>query len=170
MTELTLGRRKPQGHRHRRARSGHAKRQKRTFCILAIERLEERMLLDGSVTGSIDVPGQVDTYTFNLPINSRLYFDSLTSNGNLNWTLSGPAGTAVSARGFNNSDAVDGFGVLTLFAGDYTLTVDASNEATGPYSFRLLDLAQAETITPGTPVNGDLTPANETDMFRFDAT
>jgi len=32
----------------------------------------------------------------------------------------------------------------------------------------LLDVATATSITPGTPVNGSLSPATETDLYRFD--
>jgi hypothetical protein len=37
------------------------------------------------------------------------------------------------------------------------------------YQFRLLDLADASTITPGTPVSGTLNPGNETDLYQFSA-
>jgi hypothetical protein len=122
-------------------------------------------MMDGTVIGSIDTSGQRDTYTFNLPIDSRLYFDSLTNNGNLAWSLSGRGGTVVNGRSFNDSDAVDiSNPTLNLIAGDYTLTVDASAEATGTYSFRLPDLASAEPITPGAAVSGQLAPAAETDV------
>src|SRR5262249_12274532 len=108
-------------------------------------------------------------YSFTLGSASLLYFDSLTNNGNLNWTLAGPAGTAVSNRSFTGSD---GFGVfanpaLSVPAGDYTLTVSGS--ASGNYSFRLGDFRQATPLTPGTPVSGSLSPANETDLYQFTA-
>ena len=54
-------------------------------------------------------------------------------------------------------------------AGAYTLTVSGSGATTGAYSFRLLDLAAATPLTPGTPVSGTLDPANETDGYRFEA-
>src|SRR5438477_1189237 len=58
---------------------------------------------------------------------------------------------------------------LQIMAGDYTLTVAASGSTTGNYAFRLWDLAQATPLTPGTPVSGSLSPASETDLYRFDA-
>ena len=68
-------------------------------------------------------------------------------------------------------------------AGDYTLTVTGGSllqnnvlgleqgppGETGPYQFRLSDLAAATALTPGTPVSGSLDPANETDLYRFTA-
>src|SRR5262249_32247655 len=109
-------------------------------------------------------------YAFTLPSASLLYFDALTSNFQLNWTLTGPAGNAVFLRSFNQSDATSTSAnpVLNLVAGDYTLTIGAGG-TTAPYSFRLFDLGQATPITPGTPVSGSLSPANETDLYRFDA-
>jgi hypothetical protein len=47
--------------------------------------------------------------------------------------------------------------------------VDAPGDVTGSYVFRLLDFAAAPALTPGTPVSGDLTLANETDLYRFEA-
>ena len=72
-----------------------------------------------------------------------MYFDSLTNNSNLNWTLVGPAGTAVSNRSFSGSDGLNlsGNPVLNLVAGTYQLTVAASGSTTGAYQFRLWDLA-----------------------------
>ena len=77
----------------------------------------------------------------------------------------------MSNRSFNGSDANDigGNPLLQLVAGTYELAVDAPGDQTGAYSFRLLDEATAEALTPGVPVSGLLDPANSTRMFRFDA-
>src|SRR5262249_19208664 len=108
--------------------------------------------------------GEQDRYTFSLAVTSLLYFDALTNNSNLTWTLTGLAGTAVSNRRFDQSD---GTPLISVPPGDYTLTIDVPGEATGAYSFRLSDLAAATPLTPGTPVSGSLNPANETDLYRF---
>src|SRR5712691_7980192 len=124
------------------------------------------------VAGKIDHPGQRDFYTFTLAQAKLLYFDSLTQNASLTWTLSGPRGTVVNARSFTASDSFEfgtGSPVLDLVAGDYTLMVDAPGDQTSPYAFHLYDLSQATVLTPGTIVNGDLTPARETDVYRFTA-
>src|SRR5919106_4527622 len=78
------------------------------------EALEPRVLLAGdtnpaavNVTGSIDVPGETDQYGFTLAQNAQILFDSTTSNGNLNWSLSGPLGTIVANRSFSGSDSAD---------------------------------------------------------------
>jgi RHS repeat-associated protein len=122
------------------------------------------------VSGSISGAGEQDPYTFTLPLETQLVFDSLTNSSSLNWTLTGPTGPVVSGRAFNVSDGPSiTTPVMDLPAGDYTLTVDGANDATGTYAFRLSDLTAAVALTPGTPVSGSLSPANETDLFRFDA-
>jgi len=123
-----------------------------------------------TVQGSIDVPGETDRYTFTLEQDRNLYFDALTNVG-FTWSLTGPRGAVVSDRDFRGSDANDvgGNPLLHLVAGAYELAVDASGDQTGAYSFRLLDEANAEALTPGVPVSGLLNPGNSTRMFRFDA-
>ena len=71
------------------------------------------------------MPAEQDRYTFSLAAPSLLYFDSLTNNANLRWSLTGPGGTPVSNRAFTGSDAsgISGNPVLSLPAGAYTLTV-----------------------------------------------
>ena len=79
----------------------------------------------------------------------------------------GPTGTPVRGRTFGGGGI--GSELLNLSAGDYTLTIDLPGDKTGAYSFRLSDLAAAPALTPGTPVSGRLSPANETDLYRFTA-
>jgi hypothetical protein len=124
--------------------------------------------LNTTLTEAIDEAGEVDRYTFTLGGSTRIYFDSLTNNSAMLWNLAGPSGALVTSRSFNSSDAIDGFSTMTLMAGDYTLTIDGNGDATGSYSFRLLDLASATPIALGAPVSGALNPAPETDLYRFD--
>lgn len=65
-----------------------------------VEALEPRVLLSGNtvvprVDGRIDVPGEVDKYSFNLKNDVRIVFDSLTPNSNLQWSHDGPTGAVV---------------------------------------------------------------------------
>src|SRR5262249_38691065 len=98
------------------------------------------LTLGNQIIDAIAGIGEQDRYTFPLPGAPLLSFDSLTNSSSLTWTLAGPAGTAVSSRRFDSSDFAN---ILNLPAGDYTLTIDGTGEATGPYSFHLWDLAQA---------------------------
>ena len=102
-----------------------------------------RSLWVAPVNGTIAAAGQLDHYVFTLATNAQLYFDSLTNNGNLQWSLNGPGGAAVTNRSFASSDgAVGGINpILPLPAGTYALTVSATGSNTGAYAFRLSDLA-----------------------------
>ena len=56
------------------------------------------LTLGNQIIDAIAGIGEQDRYTFTLPGAAPLYFDSLTNNANLTWTLAGPAGTAVNNR------------------------------------------------------------------------
>jgi hypothetical protein len=130
------------------------------------------LVVGAPVTGSIAHTGQQDQYAFTLASDTKVYFDSLSAQSGISWSLTGPRGTEVSDRAFTDSDSSGVFGspVLDLVAGDYTLSVDGYLDTTGAYAFRLLDAdAEAVAITPGTVVSGTLDPGNETDVYRFDA-
>jgi hypothetical protein len=128
------------------------------------------LALGTAVSGSIDTAGQMTTYTFNIATATTAYFDSLTNNGNLTWTLSGPNGTLVSARAFTNSDSYDQSNVaLPLAIGAYTLTVRASNDSTGAFAFNLLDFAAATALAANTPTSVSL-PALTSQLYSFSGT
>jgi YD repeat-containing protein len=132
------------------------------------------LTLGSTVSGQVGSAGEQERYTFTLTAAANLYFDSLTNDGNLLWTLTGPAGTAGTDRSFAASDGISNpslLGLWNLPAGNYTLTVHAGllSAATGSYQFRLLDLGAATALTPGTPVTATLNPANATDTYHFTA-
>ncbi len=126
------------------------------------------MTIGTRVNGNISVPGESDNYTFTLGAKSLLAFDSLVDI-DIRWTLTGPNGVVVSDRSLRSSDAFDGFAILALDAGNYTLTLSAPGDVTGAYAFRLLDTGAGAALAPGVAVNGVLSGGNETDIYRFDA-
>src|SRR5262249_32158248 len=97
----------------------------------------------GTLTsGAISTAGQQNNYIFTISNPTNLYFDSLTNNSSLNWSLIGPTNTPtsllVNQRSFTSSDAND-FGssdpVLSLTVpGTYQLRVQGSGSAAGSYS------------------------------------
>src|SRR5690606_6673790 len=123
------------------------------------------------ITRAIDVPGASDTFVFTLTEAKKVYFDSLTDNNNIRWTLTGPDGTIVNSRGFGSSDSRDisGSNILDLAMGEYRLVVDALNDSTGVYSFRLLDIANATPFAVGIPVSAQ-NEGRRTDLYKFDVT
>src|SRR2546422_1565861 len=101
------------------------------------------------------------------PYTTLFRSDSLTNNTTLTWELKGPRGPVVLPRSFATSDSTTNVALntaaLDMAASDYVLTADAPDDQTPSYSFRVFDLAQATAISPGAAVNGQLSPANETD-------
>ena len=122
------------------------------------------------ISAGIGQPGERDSYTFTLEQASHLYFDSLTNNSSLQWSLTGPQGPVVTNRLFTASDASTLFqeAILNLQAGDYTLTVDGVGNVTGLYEFSLLNLATAEPIGLGAPVNSLLDPGAFSSLYKFE--
>src|SRR5205085_5314967 len=120
-----------------------------------------------------------------LATDSLVYFDSLTNDSQLALSMEGPLGpvpfssqndSVPFSRTFQNVDGPDRpggvpqFELLKLPAGDYVLTIDGTGDRTGPYQFRLVDATSAIPVTPGVPFSGELSPANETNLYRFEAT
>ena len=114
------------------------------------------LALGSQVTGAITQP---TVYSFTLANPAHLYFDSLTADGTLDWSLIGPTGTVVNQRSFTSSDGIrfSSDPVLNLNAGSYTLFI-AGGGGSSNYSFSLSDLASGTPITPGTAVSGTLNP------------
>lgn len=139
------------------------------------------LTLSQTITGNMANAGDTERYTFSVAADSLVYFDSLTNDSQLFWSLEGPEGpvpldshSSQSSRTFDHSDGIDrgktGFEFLRLPAGDYVLTVDGTGDRIGPYQFRLVDAASASTVTPGIAFSGELSPPSETDFYRFEAT
>ncbi|MGB3802622.1 MAG: LamG-like jellyroll fold domain-containing protein, partial [Sphingopyxis granuli] len=131
------------------------------------------LTIGAQISSTISQPGERDVYSFTLTERTRLVFDSLLYQGELNWSLTGPDGQIVSARRFDQSDGLNFTGnpVLDLAAGTYTLTIDGNRQFTGAYAFRLLDLAAAELLTANQGTTGNLGPqGRETAAYRFEAT
>ena len=129
------------------------------------------LTLGTAVTGSIDTAGQSANYTFTLAAAKRVIFDSLTNDGNMVWTLTGPQGVVISSRSFTQSDSYDRGGIeIALPAGAYTLTVQGNGDHLGSFSFNLLDVAAATAITPGTPITACRRPRMTTKLYSFSGT
>jgi hypothetical protein len=123
-----------------------------------------------TVNSAITQAGQQNFYTFTLASASQLYFDSLTNDGSLSWTLTGPRGTEINSRSFTGSEGASVSNpVLNLIAGNYTLSVAGSGDHTASYSFGLLNLASATPLTFGNPISGTLPSGNNTVMYQFTA-
>ena len=109
-------------------------------------------------------------YQFRLSDDGLFYFDSLTPNTNLNWSLTGADGTVVENRSFNNSDG-DNISnpIIELDAGDYVIDIDG-NSAGNNFAFRFWNLDEATVINTDEAITGNFDPLYETDIYQFEGT
>jgi large repetitive protein len=95
--------------------------------------------------------------------------DALLAQRAFIWSLSGPAGIEVDSRTLSDDGSYT-YGstsqLLRLIPGAYTLTVSGSSDEVGDYAFRLLNVSDTSTLTPGALQSGSLNPANRTDVYR----
>ncbi|MBL9167083.1 MAG: putative Ig domain-containing protein [Verrucomicrobiales bacterium] len=129
------------------------------------------LVLGSEVSGNITTPGQTQEYRFSVPASTQVYFDSLSNDSSMLWTLQGAGQQWVSRRSFISSDGSGSADpVHTLTPGEYTLTISATGDNTGAFSFRLLNLTSGSPISPGVTVGGNLSPGNRTDVYRLEVT
>ncbi|MFN8708198.1 MAG: hypothetical protein ACK50J_16090 [Planctomyces sp.] len=126
--------------------------------------LENSIVGEQRYFGAIATPGDTDTFTFSLVSPSRLRLDGLSvDNNDTLVTIFGPTGVVQS-----NLALTADWDLGLLPAGSYTAVVSAVGDFTGPFEFRIRDLASATTVTAGTSgsptgtvVQGQLSPGNE---------
>jgi hypothetical protein len=125
-----------------------------------------------SVFGEITEKGEEDFYTFKGSVGQRIYFDRLFLNSSFSsshtFTLISPSGQSVLSRNFNQGDATAPISLLE--DGTYRVRIDASGEATGSYSFNLLDVGLATSIELDTEYSGTLDVGQETHLYQFEGT
>ncbi|RMG35700.1 MAG: LEPR-XLL domain-containing protein, partial [Gammaproteobacteria bacterium] len=141
-----------------------------SFRLLPLSGNTSALTLGERVAASIGLPGETQSFTFDVGEKKRIYVDIQSpNNGNFHWVLSGPRGT-VSDRAFTQSDSdrTSYPPFFELVPGSYTLTVYANSGVTGDFALQVLDLADATPITIGTPVSGQLAPGSETDIYTFE--
>ena len=120
-------------------------------------------------SGTISLPAQEDRFTFSGAIGQRLFYDALDLDfESIVVTILAPSGDTVNGFAANHSSDVGP--VYLLETGTYTMILRGSGDATGDYSFRLLDLANATPISYGTTVTGQLAPQSRANAYRFEGT
>src|SRR5262249_35449739 len=85
---------------------------------------------------------------------------------NLIVDLFDPTGAAV----FEVGETSDVGPYVLPHSGTYTLNVRGPNNASGNYSFRLMDLSASPTLTLNAPVSATLSNAYQSDFYQFTST
>lgn len=125
------------------------------------------LVLNTPVDGNLTVAGQPDLYRFTVTDTTWAYVDlAFGGEDDLRLSLTGPRGTIINDRSFNNGDF--GFRPERLTPGDYLLEVRGRNDHTGSYRFSVFDLYAGDPVSLGETVNGELSPAFETDLFMLE--
>ncbi len=125
------------------------------------------LTLGATVTGTIAEADEEDIYPFTVSSGQRIYFDGIESDSSINASLISPSGENVF---FSSNVRSDGAPVTLIENGTYQLKIDGSGAATGDYSFRVLDVANAVELTLDELTIGTLADATNTDLFKFTAT
>ncbi|NJR16282.1 MAG: hypothetical protein HC785_11565 [Calothrix sp. CSU_2_0] len=113
-------------------------------------------------SGSISKPGEQYEYTFTATAGQRIFFDTLADNDKVSIKLIGPGNVDITSfRGDSDASAP----VTLTENGTYRLVVDTSFDATGDYSFRLLDAGQTK-LTFDEEQSGSLN-SRETALYQI---
>ncbi|MFN4170881.1 MAG: CARDB domain-containing protein, partial [Pseudorhodobacter sp.] len=126
-----------------------------------------------TIEGQIGHPGDVAVHSFTRTNGGQVYFDSQTNNSGLEWRVDGPAGTVAGGSMASDNGATQ---ILDLPAGEYRLVISGArglfgqDNFTGDFRFRLIDLAGAVRVLPGSYLDVTLTPGNATRAFVIPGT
>lgn len=116
-------------------------------------------------SGSLDSPGEIRNYTFDGSAGQMFSFGWIDSGG-FSAVLIAPSGD----QHFESDQGSDGLYTLAE-TGTYTLSIKAQNgsDATGDFTFQMLDLHAAPLIAIGATITGTLTPGTAQAAYRINA-
>ncbi len=118
------------------------------------------------LAGSIDEPGERDTFALAVPANGSYLLDLLAASNasGINWMLADTAGNTFVAK----TTALVDSAPLQLPAGGYVLEVSSEGGAMGTYSFRLAQgVKSSEALTLGQVVSAAISSPQEEDVYAF---
>lgn len=107
------------------------------FRLLEVVDAASPLAMDQVVEGTISGPGATTTYTITLTEPALAYLDLQTGASGLFWTLEGPDGQALFSKARAQYVDADDRGPFLLRAGEWTLTLDPSEDRAPVYAFQL---------------------------------
>ncbi|MGD1919487.1 MAG: beta strand repeat-containing protein [Pleurocapsa sp.] len=123
------------------------------------------LTLGAVVSETISVSGEEDIYTFTGSVGQTLYFDGISSSSTIYAYLISPSGQSTYLSHLSDDDAP----ITLTEAGIYQVQIDGNLSATGDYSFRLLDAANATELVLDTEIISTLDASLGTNLFTFNA-
>ncbi|WP_013334653.1 putative Ig domain-containing protein [Gloeothece verrucosa] len=132
-----------------------------SFSLLDIG-LTTTINLDTDITGQLEPGRETHFYKFTANAGQRLYFDSLSSSSNTNWTLYNLSNQALVNQGFSDFE-------YTLSNSDtYFIAVRGYNNTPVDYKFRLITPdTQTLSLTLGSVINSAISEKGEQDVYTF---
>ena len=133
--------------------------------LVTPEFLTESLTVGETVSGEISEAGERDIYTFTGRIGQQLWFDSLEySDYQIEVKLLSPSGEEL----FGQDVRDDREPVVLAEAGTYRVIIDGLADVTGSYTFRFLDLAEAESTSLDSEISGDFGESKrEAKLYSF---
>ena len=121
------------------------------------------MKLGSTINGAIGEVGVSNSYEFSGTTGQLLWFDTLAGSASISFALYSPTGALV-INGETSDDAIP----LTLTeSGSYRLVVDGDGEATGNYTFSLLERTEAQVLELDTTVAGAVEGDGATKLYQL---
>ncbi len=120
------------------------------------------VFLGDTVFGQISVPGENDSFGFSGVQGQKIYFDHLSTEGNLHFDVYSPSDRLVVDNNWHT-------GITLQETGTYEIVIDGqedgTGETTGNYKFRLLNKADSPLIELDTDAIGTFDHGEK--LYRF---
>ncbi len=120
------------------------------------------------VNGLIDVPGEIDIYTFDALSDQWLFFDVQSGDKrSFGWSLTDTNGVTI----FTSSQFGDQGPFVLESTGLHTLTIDGSGDRRNSYQFQIFDVPDSvpQSIPFNTHISGSIVIPGQTQTYIFDA-
>ncbi|MEC4895478.1 MAG: putative Ig domain-containing protein, partial [Oscillatoria sp. PMC 1051.18] len=134
--------------------------------IVTPESLTTNLTVGETISGIISEAGVSNSYEFSGTTGQLLFFDNLAGSSSIKFQLYSPTnGLVIDSNTPNN-----GIPLNLTETGTYRLVVDGNNDATGNYSFRLLERTAAQELELGTAITGIVDASGGTQLYQFTGT
>ncbi|MEG5045908.1 putative Ig domain-containing protein [Microcoleus sp. B4-C1] len=159
------------------------------FKVVTPETTVSPLTLSSPVTSSINEPGERDIYKFNGKPGQRLLFDRIAGDSNFTVKLFSPSIPTDTVLNDPNSGSINEYWWRSIVpawdgrldadmtapmflreAGEYHLVIDGTNNTTGNYSFRLVDVEDPQAVpllNLDADISNTLAPGTKIDFYQF---
>ncbi|TAE40439.1 MAG: DUF4114 domain-containing protein [Oscillatoriales cyanobacterium] len=159
------------------------------FKVVTPETTVLPLTLSSTITSSISEPGERDIYKFKSKPGQRLFFDRIAGDSNFTVKLFSPSHPTDTVLNDPNSPSINEYWWRTIVptwdgrldadmtapmflreAGEYHLVIDGTDNTTGNYSFRLVDVEDPQAVpllNLDADISNTLAPGTKIDFYQF---